>query len=723
MSPVSVRQNLPQFGTTSLSDRWHRQSVEFAVGAAAVWFGTAAGLTGGVVILVAVVVVAAACVATRHRVVALVCLVGLVAGMGSGQRIDAARKATWDGVGVVRGAVVQDTTVPQRGFLLRPSVLERAGVTEAWNGPVMFVVSNVIPDVDATVAVRGIATVRSRWVAGRTVMTTLRSRDVEILGEPRLWFAVGNGIRSRVSGVVTSSNRPGAGLLLGFLTGDTSQVSEKVLDDMKRSGLTHAVAVSGSNVALFLAGIWVFAGVLRVRPDTRHVVGIVGVWAFVLATRWEPSVVRAAIMVTLVLAGRLVGVPIDGARALSVAVIVSLVVAPELAGNVGFQLSVAATAGILLSGQLWRGRSPQWLWRSLAVSVAAQTAVMPILLWQFGAVPLMSPFVNVAAAPVIAIATILGALGSLVGSVSLIDLGSRGAEVVVWLADFAAEWPQLSVLGVVGVAVTSFTLFSKRSGWVAALAILVVVATLTRGAGPPTDPTVTFLDVGQGDATLLQSPDGRVVLVDGGLDPRVLKAALRERGIRRIDLVIGTHADADHIGGLVEALAVVVVDRLWIPALQPSAPLLDELIAVATQRGVTIEEVGTGRSLTIGSFELQVLGPSRRFAAENDGSVATWVTVSGTTVLLPGDIGSITQAELPALRPDVILVPHHGSNTTDPDWLTTTAAGARAVISVGENDFGHPTAEILDALEQAGALVYRTDRDGDIVMEFPSAQE
>jgi len=697
--------------------------VEFAAGAVGVWFGAASGLAGGVVVLGLAVAAVVLLAMTRHRTIALVCFVGILAGIGSGQRTEAARNATWDGIGVVRGTVIQDTTTPQRGFLLRPISLERNGVTQPWSGPVMFVVSGAVPQVDADVAVRGVTTVRSRWVAGRTITTTLRSRDVQILGPPRPWFAIGNKIRARVGGVVTASSRPGSGLLLGFLTGDTSQVSEKVLDDMKRSGLTHAVAVSGSNVALFLAGIWALAGVLRLRPDLRHLLGIVGVWAFVLATRWEPSVIRAAIMVSLVLAGRVVGIPMDGARALSLAVIVSLIVAPDLANNVGFQLSVAATAGILLSGRLWPGRSPQWLWRSLAVSVAAQSAVMPILLWRFGAVPLMSPFVNVVAAPVIAFSTIVGAIGAVVGSGLLVDAGSRGAELVIWLADFAAEWPQLSVAGVVGVAAISWALFSKRVGWVVAVTILVAVAVITRAASPPVAPTVTFLDVGQGDATLLQSPDGKVVLVDGGIDPLVAKAALRSRGIKRIDLVIGTHADADHMAALVEVMSAVSVDRLWVPALQPSAPLLDELIAVANRRGVLVEEVRTGASLTIGAFSLQVLGPSRRFAAENDGSVATWVTVSGSTLLLPGDIGAVAQAEMPPLRPDVMLVPHHGSNTTDIGWLGDTAAGARVVISVGENDFGHPTAEILDALAQADAVVYRTDRDGDIVMEFPAAEE
>jgi competence protein ComEC len=670
-----------------------------------------------------VVAVVAGLATTRHRLIALICMVGFIAGMGASDRAVAARTATWDGVGIVRGTAIQDTSAPQRGFLLRPSSLERGGREAGWNGPVIFVVSNELPQVDATVAVRGVTTVRSRWVAGRTVMTTLRSRTMEILDPPRFWFAVGNEVRARISRVVTRSDRVGSALLLGFLTGDTSKVSEKVLDNMKRSGLTHAVAVSGSNVALFLAGIWALSGVARLRPDARHVLGIVGVWVFVLATRWEPSVVRAATMVSLVLLGRLLGVPIDGARALSVAVIISLAVAPELAGNVGFQLSVAATAGILLSGKLFRGRSPQWFWRSLAVSVAAQTAVMPILLLRFGAVPLMSPVVNVVAAPVIAGATIAGAVGASTGSGLLIDLGSRGAEIVAWLADFAAEWPQLSALGVLGVAGTVWALSSKRSGWVTAVTVLVVVATLTRGTGPPAEPTVTFLNVGQGDATLLQSPEGRVVLIDGGPDPRVLKAALRRRGVTRIDLVIGTHADADHMAALVDILAVTTVDRLWVPAAQPAAPLMDELIEVAYRRGVPVEQVQTGTALTVGPFVLEVLGPARRFAAENDGSVATWVRVSGTTLLLPGDIGAVAQGELPTLHPDIILVPHHGSNTTDVRWLASTAAGARAVISVGENDFGHPTPEILEVLEQARAVVYRTDRDGDIVMEFPAAEE
>ncbi|MCH8985453.1 MAG: ComEC/Rec2 family competence protein [Acidobacteria bacterium] len=700
-----------------------RQQRQFVVAVLVVWLASAAGQTGTQFYIGAVSVVIGALAILGRRLLAVLCLVGVLTGMAAGQRALVAAAAEWDGVGVVTGTVVLTTTSPEIGFLLRPTMLDRDDVVTRWSGQVMFVVADTVPAVDAIVAVRGASTNRPRWVGGRTITTTVRSRHVEIVAPPRPWFVVGNNIRSRVGEVVTASQRPGAGLLLGFLTGDTSHISKRTLDDMKRSGLTHVVAVSGSNVALFLTGIWLVASALRLSATLRHVLSVVGVWAFVIATRWEPSVIRASVMVSLVLLARLVGVPLDGVRALSLAVIASLLVAPELAGNVGFQLSVAATAGIMLSGVLWRGRTPSWLWRPLAVAVAAQGAVMPILLWQFGAVPLISPLVNVVAGPVVAVSTAAGALGAVAGNAILVDVGSRGAEIVIWFAAFAARWPQLSVAGVGAVASVVFLLRWRRFAWVTAIAVLVAVAVLTRPVGPPSEPTATFLNVGQGDATLLRSPDGAVVLIDGGADPSVLLTALRKRGVDRLDLVIGTHADSDHIGALVDVIATLQVKRMWVPAMQPSAPLMSELIATARRRGVYIEEVQVGDLITVGEFSLRVLGPSRRFKAENDGSVVTWVTADGVSLLLAGDIGGFGQAELPPLHPDLLLVPHHGSNTTDLAWLEQTATGVPVVISVGDNDYGHPTSDVLEALSRAGAVVYRTDIEGDIVMAFSSGEE
>ena len=184
---------------------------------------------------------------------------------------------------------------------------------------------------------------------------------------------------------------------------------------MRLSGLSHFVAVSGSNVALFLSAWWLASGPLGWGPRRRAVLGLAGLAVFVVATRWEPSVVRAATMAALVLGGRLAGRAVDGWTALGGSVTLLLLVSGDLAGDAGFQLSVAATAGVLAGGGLWRDRRPRWAWTALGATVSAQAAVAPLLLIHFGSVPLFAPLTNVVAAPLVAGATAAGGVGVLAG--------------------------------------------------------------------------------------------------------------------------------------------------------------------------------------------------------------------------------------------------------------------------------------------------------------------
>ncbi|MBP1633275.1 MAG: internalization competence protein comec/rec2, partial [Acidobacteria bacterium] len=193
-------------------------------------------------------------------------------------------------------------------------------------------------------------------VAGR-----ITARQVERLGpatDPL--FATGNLLRRRVlEGTADFAGRPAAGLLLGFLVGDTSGLSDADTEALRLSGLSHFVAVSGSNVALFLSAWWLAGGPLAWGPRRRALLGLAGLAVFVVVTRWEPSVVRAATMAGLVLGARLVGRAIDGWTALGGSVTLLLLGWGDLAADPGFQLSVAATAGVLAGARLFAGRRPR----------------------------------------------------------------------------------------------------------------------------------------------------------------------------------------------------------------------------------------------------------------------------------------------------------------------------------------------------------------------------
>lgn len=694
--------------------------------AVAVWAGVLVGGALGVAPAVVAAVLLAGVGGLAGRLPVVLCV---VCGMASGA-LGAARVSATLAADVPVGRVEvggRVATEPYRGpfgtsFAIRPAWLVVAGEPVPWDGPRMTVDVEDPPDgldVGAAVLVTGRATARPSATRAGPVAGSIDAAAVAVLGpagDPIL--RAGSALRNRVTTAAAREKGAGSALLAGFLVGDTSRLTPADVDALRRSGLAHFVAVSGGNVALVLGAWWLVMAPLGVSARVRSVLGLGALGVFVAATRWEPSVLRAAAMAALVLGGRVAGVPVDPWVALGSAVSILLAVAPELAMSVGFQLSAFATAGLLLGAPVFGAKRPRLLWTALGATLSAQCAVLPLLLMRFGTVPLLAPAANLVAAPLVAAATSIGGIGTLSGVSSLTAAGAALAGVVLRLAHQAAGWPQLGPVAAVAVVTGAGAALRlpRARPLVAALAVVALGASLLPVAGVSVA-TATVLDVGQGDAILLQVPGGAVALVDGGRDPLVLASGLRRHGVDHIDLLVATHGDGDHVGGLVGIFDVVDVGALWLPREQVLDAVLDGIVAEAIARRIAVASPPPGTRVALGELEIEVIGPQRRFAAQNDGSVVLWLEAGGGTMLLGGDIEAIAQGELPPLRPDVLLVPHHGSKTTDLEWLADTV-GDVAIISVGENSYGHPSPAVLETLAGRGVEVHLTRDEGDIGVPF-----
>lgn len=520
-----------------------------------------------------------------------------------------------------------------------------------------------------------------------------------------------NALRGRVLGEVAPERSPGRALLAGFLVGHTDELSAIDADALRRAGLAHFVAVSGSNVALFLAGWWLAFAPLALMPRIRWMLGLVGLALFTLMTRGEPSVIRASATAGIVLVGRAAGVPLDPWSALSLAVIGSLVAVPEFAASVGFGLSVAATAGVLLGSRVFHFR-PRAVSTLLGASLGAQVAVAPILVAVFGSMPLLSPLANLIAAPIVGLSTAAGGLGAVLGAGTVVSLGAAAAELVLAVAHVAAPWPQVG-WGAMSAVVCAGALAAFRPSLrvVAAPVSAAVVLAATGFPGATVErPAVVFLNVGQGDAALVLGETANV-LIDGGPDPVLLERALRHYGVDRVDLLIATHVHADHLNGLA-ALAGRQVGAVWAAFGPHSTPASDRLLT----ESYLFETPAVGTRVEWDGVSIEVLGPVRRYDGPNDQSLAVMVDTAGRRFLFPGDAEVRAQRDLGNLAHDVLKVPHQGAGTSDPDWITANA-GSHAVISVGPNEFGHPADWVIRELERAGATVLRTDRGGDVIFE------
>ncbi|MCP4303284.1 MAG: ComEC/Rec2 family competence protein [bacterium] len=689
-------------------------------GAAAIWIGALLGAAAPTAVAVAATLAGLLVAMMKPQLLLIVVFgVGMFAGSAANGRVAETLGAELPtGPGTVVGTARTDATGfgERYRFVVAPETWGKDGRVVGWQGPPLAVVThNGAVVAGDRVRVTGLLRDLPDLVRGDAVAGQLVATELDVVGgagDPVM--RAGNLVRARVhTQLEVLGASPEAALLAGFLIGDITSLPTSDSDNLRRSGLTHYVAVSGSNVALVLAALWLVLGPASSR--VRAIAGLGVLAVFVVATRWESSVIRAATMAALVLGARAFAVPVDAWTALGGAITILIATSGDLAYDVGFQLSVAATGGVLAGFRLFGERKPRVVWGALAATISAQLAVVPLLLVHFGAVPLLSPIANLLAAPLVTVATALAGLGVITGVDVPLRLAEQCAGLFLGIADRAALWPQLGAPAVVAIGGVLVAVWRTplRGIVIATGVVLGLLAAVP--PGPPEEPTVVFLDVGQGDAVLLLDPSGAVALVDGGREPTILAAGLRRYGIGRLDLVVATHGDADHVAGLVGLAGEMEIDHLWISDFMDPGELLGEIMDESAATGTIISAVSSGRTARLGEFDIEVLGPVRRYSEDNDGSVVLWVSVGNRTVLLPGDIGKVPQRDLPGLQPDLMMVPHHGSATTDLDWLAATV-GDTAVISVGANTYGHPDSAVMSTLESVGVVPMLTQERGDIVL-------
>ncbi|MGE3193675.1 MAG: ComEC/Rec2 family competence protein [Microbacteriaceae bacterium] len=585
-----------------------------------------------------------------------------------------------------------------------------------------------------------------RAEAGDDVAFLLFARDDPRLVRPASGVLAAAGeLRARFAAVAARLPGPGAGLLPGLAIGDTSAVSAELDSDMKTSSLSHLTAVSGSNCAVVVGLLFVLAGAAGMPRGARIVVALAGLAGFVVLVTPEPSVIRAAAMAAIALVGLGLSRPGRGIPVLCAAVIVLLVADPWLARSYGFALSVLATGGLVvlaapIASSLAR-LLPYWLAVVIAVPVAAQLACQPVLLLLDPSLPLYGVVANVLAEPAAPFATIAGLAGCLLATLVPPLAGPVAALAWVpasWIAAVASftaglpgarsPWPVGPVGLVAGVAlcaaVVAGIVGSQRVRRAArlclVLAVIVYTGTLagTRVAtqlGRPADWQFAQCDVGQGDAVLVRDA-GQVALIDTGPEPARLAACLDDLGIGRIQLLVLTHYDLDHVGG---AEAVVGrVDRVLIGP--PSDPHDATLAATFRDAGAAVDQVARGEHGMLGRLSWRVLWPPPRGVEPgNPASVTLLVRPAWCACLsglFLGDLGEESQLRLlgsdPPGRVDVVKVAHHGSRDQAASLYESVGATA-GLIGVGAgNDYGHPTPDLLGILAAVGTAPYRSDLDG-----------
>jgi competence protein ComEC len=517
---------------------------------------------------------------------------------------------------------------------------------------------------------------------------------------------------------------------------------------MRRSGLTHLVAVSGANFALVSAFVLWMMQFLFARMKFRLSATAISLIAFIALVRPSPSVLRAAAMAAVLLVAQGTKKGRDSLPALGFAMAAVVVVDPWQARDAGFALSVLATAGLLLFAPVLIEKLsihlPGKLAQALAPPIAATVFCSPIIVALSGYLAPMSVIANLLAAPFVAPITIVGFIAALFSpfapliSTVLIWFIRFPAGAIALIAHWASSFPVLTLQsGKIGfLIVASFTLGSwLLKKWfkhiiVFTLVILISITWLQRWPGG--DWQVANCDIGQGDSMVINLGNHRGIVIDVGPDPVAEDRCLKALGIKEIPLLILSHFHADHVAGLTGAIKNRAVGQVWVSV--NSAPLIESAKAQAALKGVEMIKAVRGMSARVGPLTIRVLWPTLSATSFeempgdgsqiNNSSIATLITSDAFSLFAGGDLEPPVQEILVKdVGPvDIYKVCHHGSRYQDLAFMSALHPRI-SIISVGAgNTYGHPAVQTLQALARLGSEVLRTDIDGAVAVQVRNHQ-
>ena len=557
-----------------------------------------------------------------------------------------------------------------------------------------------------------------------------------------------------------------AALVKGILFGNCGQIKPEIKEAFQQTGLIHILSVSGLHVGFVLLAVLALSGVLRLpKKYNLPIAGFILVFYSVM-TGISPPVLRATVMALMLLLGQHLGRQRDWAVALSLAGLVILLYQPLNLFNPGFQLSFTATWGILYLVPILASffeqklRMNKSLGQVLAVPLAAELVTLPLVALHFNLISFSAPLANIIGVPIVGVITLLAALGTATGLVYLslgqfINISTAFfLDIFIWSVKlfqhlpgafiYVATPPLFLVFLWYGLVIMSVNKDLRGWAgkqvpvhplWLAATIVLIAVTFWSAGSFLPGNSarqlTVHFIDVGQGDSVLLQTPAGKNILVDAGghrgelssgtgVGDKVVLPYLRRLGVQKLDLLVFTHFHEDHVGGAAAVIKGLPVETVIVPP-QDEKPEdnYGKLLALVYSRGIAVQTATAGDRLKLDPHvKIDVLSPPHDMTGVNNDSLVLRISYGKEDFLLTGDIEKEAQNFLLQqgydLASEVLKVPHHGSRNCMLEFLEEVKPQA-VVITVGRNNFGHPALETLEHIQNTGARIYRTDRDGAVI--------
>ncbi len=583
-----------------------------------------------------------------------------------------------------------------------------------------------------------------------TVKDPAQARNVQKASGVIRWV---DSLRSRAE-KFTRTELPSqeASVLLGMLWGGRAGMDDQQYEDFQKTGIVHLFSVGGLHVGFLLVLVNWLAGLTGSKNKGKFVAGVTSLIVYGAMVGWPPPVIRAVLMGILGLLAYLSGRENGLLNALAISGSAILLFDPMQLFNLSFQLTMLATAGLVYIFPCLRSCLPgRGLIKDIIlVPICAEMAILPLVAYHFNLFTPSSILTNIATTYLSGAAVILGFLASifsiwlpLIASIFIYPAG-MSIELILRLVDWVAKMPGAYIwvaspspilvglyYAALALLLYSLRLHSSRFCIPAAglLLIWLIILFLPPGIYNRGEMEIIFIDVGQGDAVLIKSPRGRFILVDGGgsqlfdVGAKRLLPYLHHRGIRKLDLVISTHPDVDHVQGLVEVIEEMPVKSLGISSSLAKDEDYQPLREAARYNKVPCLFLEAGKSIQIDDkLDIKVLHPQ----PDSDGldnnrdSVVISIDFKQFSVLLTGDVSAAVLSDLAAYVPHpvtLIKIPHHGSKGSLSPEFYQSMQPKYAVISVGaDNPFGHPHPLVLESLAEERVKVLRTDRDGAVTV-------
>ncbi|PYG87415.1 competence protein ComEC [Ruminiclostridium sufflavum DSM 19573] len=552
-----------------------------------------------------------------------------------------------------------------------------------------------------------------------------------------------------------------AGLLAGMLIGYKDGLDENAYNAFGKAGLTHIMVASGMNVAFIILPLLYIFKKIHIGNIASSIMAIAVLLLFVFVAGFSASVVRAVIMGILILLGKAVMRETDIYTSISAAAVVLLLINPYTLFDIGFQLSFSATLALVMfypgiKAFIDRRPLPEIISDTLAATIAAQIGVVPITLYYFNNFSTISVLSNLLVVPVVQLITIIGfamvfaGLASINLAVLIGCVNNTFLSFVLFVTEYTSKIPYASLklptppVWMIILYYSAVLYFLKGRLYIknfkyyrylkyiciTLAVIIIMVCNLL-----PKPLRITFLDVGQGDGAFIKTAHGRKLFIDGGgraagsksgydVGEAVVVPYILDQGTKKIDIVIATHGHSDHTEGLEAILKEIEVGRVILPDTDGKG--FERIIEICGQKKISVAECKKGDIIRLDKDTvLDVLNPlsfekdSLSQQSLNDSSLVLKLRYKNSKVLFQGD------AEIPVeqrlleqgsdLSADILKVGHHGSFSSTGEAFVKGSIFKYAVISVGRNNFGHPSPLVIDRLEERGTLPLRTDERGAVI--------